>query len=155
MGKRPRETPAVVGASGPGRAVHYFAAVLCILVRRYAAISATSLRTTLCLLPVLVSWLDSTGLGSISTRGSSCGSEPAAEAACFHRHCSVPLTGLLVCWRCSFESTMKLANFSLEPTAASGSVCGCSARFVVPGLRRSALSGGCGSVFRWATSCAP
>src|SRR6266404_6005197 len=43
---------------------------------------------------------------------------------------------------------MTQANFTLEPTVASPSICGCSRRFGALGLRRRSVSGGCGSVPR-------
>jgi len=49
---------------------------------------------------------------------------------------------------------MTRSNFSLEPPAAGPSVCGGAGRFVAPGLRRTSVSGGCGSVPRWAVAYA-
>jgi hypothetical protein len=41
-------------------------------------------------------------------------------------------------------------TFSLEPTAASPSVCGGAGTLAAPRFRRCSVSGGCGSAWRWA-----
>jgi hypothetical protein len=47
---------------------------------------------------------------------------------------------------------MTSANFALEPTAASPSVCCCDGRFAGPRFRRCPVPGGCGSAWRYALS---